>query len=390
MTRPEAATAAARPEAELLLLCARTRLCAEHADQIGTLIGRGVDWERLVDAALAHRVIPLVYRHLRAVGMDAVPLPVRARLETEFYANAAHQALLTTELLRLVAALERNGIAAVPFKGPGLAAKAYGDILLRMGGDLDILIHERDVRRGKEVLVSEGYRPRVELSEGEALRSGHEYGLVREDGRVVVELQWAVTQRFLSSPLDTRGLWGRVQPMVLRGTTVPSLAPADLLLLLCLHGAKHCWSRLGWICDVAELIESHPGLDWDWLLPEARRRGGRRMLLLGLRLAHELLRVSLPRAVAESLRRDRHVAALFEQVCGSLFPTIPAPPRGAAAVLLFNLRSRERWRDKLQVFHVLHPGPADGVGLPRGLSLLRYALRPLRLVRVYGLRRGVS
>ena len=49
-----------------------------------------------------------------------------------------------------------------------------------------------------------------------------------------------------------------------------SLAPEDNLLLLCMHGAKHCWSRLERVCDVAELITSHSNLDWVALVSRAK------------------------------------------------------------------------------------------------------------------------
>jgi hypothetical protein len=43
-------------------------------------------------------------------------------------------------------------------------------------------------------------------------------------------------------------------------TMLPGMAlgyprgPEDMLLFLCVHGGKHQWTRLAWICDVAEFI----------------------------------------------------------------------------------------------------------------------------------------
>src|SRR5207244_11975507 len=56
----------------------------------------------------------------------------------------------------------------------------------------------------------------------------------------------------------------------LGGTLVRTLSAEHLLLVLCAHGAKHCWERLGWICDVAELLRGTPALDLSGMLAQAR------------------------------------------------------------------------------------------------------------------------
>ena len=68
-----------------------------------------------------------------------------------------------------------------------------------------------------------------------------------------------------------------------------ALAPEDSLLILCVHANKHQWSRLGWICDIAEMLRSHPDLNWPVVMEQARMLRSERMLLLGLLLARESL-----------------------------------------------------------------------------------------------------
>ena len=52
-------------------------------------------------------------------------------------------------------------------------------------------------------------------------------------------------------------LWERVGRVPLGGNSVPSFAPEDMLLILCVYGSKHTWGRLKWVCDIAELIRVH-------------------------------------------------------------------------------------------------------------------------------------
>jgi hypothetical protein len=57
--------------------------------------------------------------------------------------------------------------------------------------------------------------------------------------------------------LDPKSLWERLEPIDLVGTAVLGLPLEDVLLFLCLHGFKHGWERVGWICDVTELLRVH-------------------------------------------------------------------------------------------------------------------------------------
>src|SRR5262249_35075205 len=156
--------------------------------------------------------------------------------------NASRNLFLAAELGRLLDLLELQGIRAIPYKGPVLAASVYGKLSLREAGDLDILIHRRDVLRGRELLLSMGYRPEVELSrrqEAALLRSASEYNFVTADGDIRVEVHWAVAPHFFGLALDLEHVWDRRQPVSLAGMTVYSFSPEDLLLVLCAHGTKH-------------------------------------------------------------------------------------------------------------------------------------------------------
>jgi len=60
------------------------------------------------------------------------------------------------------------------------------------------------------------------------------------------------------------------------------------------HGTKHRWERLRWICDVAELIRVREDVKWETLMRVAESLGSRHMLSLGLYLAHDVLGAPLP------------------------------------------------------------------------------------------------
>ncbi len=140
---------------------------------------------------------------------------------------------------------------------------AYGDLSLRQFGDLDILIHKRDLLRAKELLISQGYQ----LKLTDAQEAAHIYSyctlpFVRTNGKILVELHWALTGKHWPFPFDFDRLRAHLIPVSCGEAQLFSLRPEDLLLFLCVHGAKHHWERLMWICDVAALVRVQQQMDW--------------------------------------------------------------------------------------------------------------------------------
>ena len=156
---------ALRPEAELLLACARLRLSPAEAARVCDLLEADLDWDYLLQAASRHGVLPLLHRHLSGAAPDLVPAAAVAVLREEVHENAAWNLLLTSELTKILALLEGQGIPAVPFKGPALAAFVYGGISLRQFVDLDLFLRREDLPFTKRRLVPRGYEPEISLSE---------------------------------------------------------------------------------------------------------------------------------------------------------------------------------------------------------------------------------
>ena len=388
---------ASRPEIQLLLLCARTTQSPDNAERIKALLREDIDWAYLLRSADGHRVTSLVYRSLTATDPEVVPKDIMDRLHSHVQANRLRNLFLTRELLKLLGDLEAHGIPAIPYKGPVLTAFVYGNLALREFGDLDVLVHRRHISKAKQSLISLGFRPEDHLTPPEEkafLESQREYVFTHEKNGSVVELHWAVMPRSYSFPLDPEHLWKNLGSVSLGGSTVPSFQPEELLLLLCVHGSKHFWFRLSWICDVAELIWSCGDMDWERLVEMARSLGSRRMLFLGLLLARELLSAPVPEQIVRAAQEDSKVITLVRQVRLWLFQEESEPgilARGQpeeSAFHPFRIRMRERLWDKIRycLRTALVPTPEDwrAVSLPEALFPVYYLIRPIRLTVRYG------
>jgi hypothetical protein len=382
-----------RPEDQLLLCCAQTRRTLETATRIRDLLGEDVDWEYLIRTAQGHGVASLLYWHLDVACPGLVPESVLDNLRCHFQANHLHNLFLTEELLRLLNALDARGIAAVPYKGPVLAASVYGNLALRQFGDLDILVRRHDVWRAEKLLASLGYRPQYRLAPPQNaafLRSQSEHVFAHESVKSIVELHWAIAERAFSFPLDPECLWGCLEQISLGDKTLTTLSPEDTLLILCVHGAKHLWVRLAWICDVSELIRVHRDMNWEQIVAQARALGSERMLLLGLRLASDLLGATPPEEVLRRVRADQTVKALAEQIYERLFSEAGRQTdlfEGSLFHPLF-LKIRERLSDKIRycILAATTQTVEDWqlLPLPQSLAFFYYVVRFIRLTGRYG------
>lgn len=378
------------PEAELLLLCVRPSPSPADRSRILELLRAGTDYERLLRLSLGHGLMPRVYRRLSDDFAGEVPAAELARFKEHFQTNAARNLYLTGELLRLLEAFEREGVAAVPYKGPALGSLLDGDVTSQQFADLDIIVRPSDFTRASRLLAARGYAPHFEL-DGEAeeaafMRLSYVQLFTRDEGRSSVELHWQVAPRFFARPLLDEGFWQRLRKIPLRGRQVLAPSDEDLLLILAVHGTKDLWERLKWVCGLAVMLESRPDVDWRALIDGAAAKGLRRTLLLGLFLAHDLLGATLHEEVMREVERERAVAGLARVVREGVFES----PPGLARRTLFHLRARERWRDRMRycALFAVTTTPVDwaAMRLPRRLAFLYYFVRPLRLVGKYVLK----
>jgi len=347
----------------LLLHCARAR---PDLDTVRGLAAGVSDWSALADQATRHGVASLVSWYLNQACPEGAPAPLR----DQFRQNAGRNLLLTGELLKLLGIFEAASIPMAPFKGPALAWSLYDNPALREMSDLDVLVRPRDVQRAIALLRSHGYRPQFSCADTRFFAANQEIPLVREDGQVAVDLHWGLLPRYF--PLDSSGFFERLAPVSIAGRQVPTFCPEDLLLFLCLHGGKHGWTSLAWLCDIARLIDRRP-VNWDAVLARARASHVSRCFSLGLTLARELLGAAVPELPRDALAD----AALAHLMNGSGDPS-----------MRFQLALLERLTDKVRFWHgVLAPTPADfdSLHIPASLFPAYYLARPLRLAAKHGL-----
>lgn len=388
MTNGKSFLRALGPETRLLLDCSRTSLPPEVGERIKQLVRSNLNWKYLIDTASWHGVLPLLCHNLSRIGADTVPSTPLQQLRARFRTNSVRNLRLAADLLKILQFLEANGISAVAFKGPALAVVAYGNLALREFLDLDVLVQEKDFPKAKALFLAHGYKPWRELTpqeETQHFRSNHAYTLVRSQDGLRLDLHWRITQERYAFGLDVESLWSRSTRTSFFGRDVLSMQPEDLLLVLCLHGSKHCWERLAWICDVTELMRANPALDWNEIMRRSAALNIEKAVMLGLDLARELLDAPLPESVSAIIRQHRSVHLLSVLIRKRLFARLNKPMGLVERTILFWMTG-ERLQNQLPHLaytfgRVFIPNEHDTtlISLPQFIRILYY---PLRLVRL--------
>ena len=328
-------------------------------------------------------MVCLLYRALSGMS-EIVPAAELRSLRQRYEANL-HKALLTAgELIRILDRLDSLSIEVMPYKGLAVAEILYGDVAARQSGDIDLFVRARDLVRIKAALRDLGYTIPLTLSEREEqayLVSGYEYSFDSTAGKNLLEVQWALQPRFYAVDFDMEGMFRRAVSAPVAGREMKTPSPEDLVIVLSVHAAKHMWTRLIWVCDIAQLMQL-PEINWDQITCEAQSLGIVRILNVTLLLAQHLLDATMPLAIqneaANDLQAQTWAQSIRERIASGYSFDTEAWRYFRAA-----MRLRERRRDRMRFLWRLAvtPGPSEwkSVHLPP-------ALFPLyRLVRIYRL-----
>ena len=292
-------------EDKMLVFCARTRMDHELREKIIELLHEDLDWDYLTQRAFQHKLMPLLYWNLKELP-EYIPQKVLKSLKENFNRNAKKNLLMLGELLKLLNLFEEQGLNIIPYKGPLLAIYAYKNLVLREFDDLDIFVNQNDVLNVKEMLISNGYNPQFLLEgfkERRFINSQREYKFNNPETNISLEIHWqfqGVSFSLSDDPLFL-GDPENVEIVKISNKEISSLSPENMLLILCIHASGHYWDRLSWICDVSELIQSYE-INWEYILEKADKLGIKRLILINLCLAVDLLDLNLPNTIHKHLK----------------------------------------------------------------------------------------
>lgn len=296
------------PEFLLVAACCRWPPSESRNTVVQAAAAAVVDWAGFLRIVGRHRVVGLVYDALLSAGQE-LPPAWQPTLAAGARRIVRQNLALAAETVRLQRAFDAAQIPAIVVKGAALAQLAYGSLNSKHAKDIDLLIPQDRAEAAFRLLETEGYAlatPAAHLSEAQCrliIRYGKAIEFVQRRRNLHVEPKW----RLAENPLLIKGVdaHSATQNVALAGgRSVRTLAEEDLFAYLCVHGARHAWSRLKWLADLNALISS-PGTDLTRLYRHAQQRGAGLCAGQALLLCHRLLDLRLPAGLAAEIQGHR-------------------------------------------------------------------------------------
>ncbi len=303
-----------------------------------------------------------------------------------------------TELRRVCAGLDAQGITVVIFKGAAWAHTDYPESWCRPSIDIDLLVASDDRERAFEAITRLGYRRAGRLP-GEFVNGQEVFERVIVAGTTMsLDVHWHVSNRvWMRTLLPTRELIDASVPAPFAGESARRVSDENGLLIACLHPAAH-HSRetlLKWWLDVALLARRWSGDDIDRFRARVRALGVSALVARALREAQPLIDI----AGIPLLRHDT-IDAIAADGAEDVSRVWLDPNRDQLQDALDDFRALSGWRDRARLVreHLLPPasfmrakyGAAPAIVLPvlyahrlvsGGVMWLFYWTRDRRLSR---------
>ena len=274
-----------------------------------------VEWDEVIDLADKHKVDGIIYLALRKsklisnIGEEKISL-LKQKAAITGITQSRHISGLSTVLNKIN---ERN-IPVIVLKGL-VVREFYPQPDQRSMNDADILVHEGDVEKVKQLLIDMGY---VYLEDHKA---SHHIALVHHK-YPFIELHWNLFKRDgFSNELEhyERLIWRRAIKVNVGEAEVLSLSYEDLALHLCMHMAAHLAATgfgVRQLCDLVLLVE-HNGdeIDWNSFIMKARMYGFEKFGKIIFLLCNKLFNMEAPKEInIKVVNNKKYVSALLDEI----------------------------------------------------------------------------
>ena len=235
-----------------------------------------------------------------------VPSEIARKIGVQAATCVRDNLAMAGEALRLQRLFDDANLSVLFIKGASLAVLAFGNLGLRGGMDIDLLVPRETLPAAIALVVRAGYRrfdPPPDISDAQLrllMPLRKDLGFVHETTGLRIELHWRL---FLNphAMVEASVMAGsRVVPLT--GTRgLRTLGEEDLFAYLCMHGALHWWNQLKWLADINALLSAAPEGGVERLIRAAEARGAGRAAAQAMLLCQRLLGTPLPARLMDTL-----------------------------------------------------------------------------------------
>lgn len=261
---------------ELQILLEAVKLCLLNSpkDKLATLINsKDVNWQKLSEMVIYHRIRPLFYEACRLVEFKNKEVKV---FENFSRRQAIKNLVISEELGRVLLLFQENGIEVIPYKGILFIEKLYKNKILRESSDIDILVKPHNALRAIKLLIQEGYAISTTHAEITSVDDSvlteligrtqiQELSLLKDlpSGiNVHIDFHWAVGETFHQYSIEVDELFeeANIETFQRRQLLIPN-TKTIFKMMLNHHGGRGCWIRLKDFSDMLAFRSQHPEVE---------------------------------------------------------------------------------------------------------------------------------
>lgn len=274
---------------------------AVRARAAALLADHTLNWERFLQLAYDHSVLPQALLLLKELPTAGIPIEIFEALQSICREISHRQMANAAEFLRLYQRFQAEDILIVPYKGFLLGWEVYPHYSQRDSWDIDLFIEPEYIDQACTIMKNFGYQATIlpGIEPLKVLKRYGEYNFSRHgaDGSRLyhIEFHYTVgapwqglnlTLKELSTQLYTAEF--QKQPLLMCS------ASAHFLLTALHHGGKDAWQDLRKVLDLAYFIRTHGDkLDWNWIRNKSQQYDAWLSVLCGIGLAAHFCRISV-------------------------------------------------------------------------------------------------
>lgn len=227
--------------------------------------------KRFLNLCQYHEIVPFVYNNLKRIDTPKAKNLLEL-FKNYYYYEVSRAIYLENEYFALIKKLQEENIDFISLKGIAFYKDIYPDLNFRSMVDIDILVHEGDLKRVEEILKEVGYEKDLEgLSEDYWLKD-HCHLRFRRD-KVLLEIHWDLAFR-IPREIKIPQLWERTKEIEFNGFKIKTLSPEDNIICLALHQRRFnkplCLKN---VLDLVALLNKYKDIDWDYLIEISYKNG---------------------------------------------------------------------------------------------------------------------
>jgi hypothetical protein len=264
-----------------------------------------LDWTRFLRLAKRHQVVGLVHDGLTQVRPD-VPPEIAGEISAQAAALLRENLEMARESLRVHRLFHDADLPVLFVKGAALAILAFGNLGLRSGQDIDLLVSHETLPLATAPLLRAGYSrfdPPPDISDAQMqllMPLRKDLGFVHQATGLRIELHWRLFLNPHAMAETSVMAASRVVPLA-GAAGLRTLGEEDLFAYLCIHGALHWWYRLKWLADINALLAAAPEVCIERLFRAAETRGAGRAAAQAMLLCRRLFGTRLPASLMANI-----------------------------------------------------------------------------------------